>query len=88
MSQKRGLIDAVGELNMWLPSESSEYANHIFSLLASLPGGEEAENMGAAPFNFIKWQEAKMLGNLLVNLKSASDVEYATSALLIGYGEE
>lgn len=76
---------AVDELRNWLPEYQSRdlrgYIDLIGSLLASVPGGDEAEGMGFEPLPFISWKEFDMLGNLINAIQDSGDVEYAVHRL-------
>ncbi len=80
---------AVDELRNWLPEYQSRtlrgYIDLIGSLLASVPGGDEAEGMGFEPLPFISWKEFDMLGNLLHAIQDSGDVVYAVQQL---FGDE
>lgn len=63
------------ELAGWWTSESAEFQQFVLRLLASLPGGEQAEDSGFEPFgNFLGWQEMQMVTEMLERIKSADDV--------------
>ncbi len=80
---------AVDELRNWLPEYQSRdlrgYIDLIGSLLASVPGGDEAEGMGFEPLPFISWKEFDMLGNLINAIQDSGDVVYAVQQL---FGDE
>lgn len=71
------------ELHSWWNSETVEFQTFVLRLLASLPGGEEAEEMGFEPFGrlFLGWQEMKMITEMLDKIESAFDVEHLVRIL-------
>jgi len=71
------------ELDAWLPSESEEFTTLFFRLLASLPGGELAEEAGYRPLP-VGWKEAELLAKTLATLQDASDVAYLVGRLAGG----
>jgi hypothetical protein len=82
------LQEVLEELEAWLPSEPAEFVELVARLLASLPGGEELEDMGYEPF-LVGWKEAELLGRLLLALRDSSDVAEAVRVLFgSGEGEE
>lgn len=54
----------------------------IFRVLASLPGGDELEDMGYEPFNQMGWHEAELLGNMLEAIQDKRDVEDLVRGLI------
>jgi hypothetical protein len=87
------LRDAVRELRNWLPEytgsrELRGYPELIGRILASVPGGDRAEDMGFEPFPFISWKELDMLGNLIHAIQDSGDVEYAVYQLFESEDEE
>jgi hypothetical protein len=81
MSANAAVEDAISTLEGWLPNEHREYAELIARMLSSLPGGEELEGLGYEPFPYLGWQEADMLGRLLVAVRDAGDVSEAARRL-------
>lgn len=81
---------AIGTLETWFPEyqegDLRGYPELIGRILASLPGGEDLEDMGYEPFPFIGWQEADMLGKLFAYIRNSSDVAEAARRLF-GAGE-
>lgn len=72
----RHLQDVAGELDSWLPSESEEFKEFFWRFLASLPGGEAAQDMGYDPLtDMIGWKEAELLENTLKSIQTNADVE-------------
>ena len=74
--------EAARELLSWLQDESREYAELIFRMLASLPGGDRLEDLGSEPFDFLGWKELDMLGNLFHAIQNKDDVEQVVEAIL------
>ena len=72
------------ELKIWLDSETEDFVKLVGSILASLPGGEELEEI--FPPLAIGWKEVELLGKLLTVLDSASDVAEAVETIF-GEGE-
>jgi hypothetical protein len=50
---RKEVRDIVSELGSWLPNYRGEleYPTLLFRVLASLPGGDELEDIGYEPFN-------------------------------------
>ena len=80
------LQDVLAELEAWLPSETPEFVELVGRLLASLPGGEELEELGYEPLP-VGWKEAELLGRLLVALQDGADVREAVRVLFGQVGE-
>lgn len=59
----------------------------LFRVLASLPGGDELEDMGYETFN-LGWHEADQLGRVLETIQDKRDVEDIVAALVRGEDEE
>lgn len=85
MSQPRKPIaDLIGELRSWLPNYDhgpSDYPTLLWRILASAPGGDEAEDMGYEPFQ-LGWQEIEQLGRVLEAIQDKRDVEDLVRGLL------
>jgi hypothetical protein len=81
------LREVLEELEVWLSSETPGFVELVARLLASLPGGEELEDMGYEPFP-VGWKEAELLGKLLLTLQDSGDVAEAVRVLFGGEGEE
>lgn len=75
------------ELESWIGSESDEFWTLVFRLLASLPGGDEAEEVGYEPFPYIGWKEIELITEMLDKIQGARDVEQLVSEL-ISWGRE
>jgi hypothetical protein len=70
------------ELWGWLDSETKEYVDLVFRMLATLPGGDLLEDYGYEPFPGVGWKEADMLGEMLNAIESKRDVEAIIDYLL------
>jgi len=79
---KKNLKEAVEELEHWLQSEDPKYGELVMKILASLPGGERAEDAGYEPYDFLGWKELEMLTNLLAAIDGKEDVEEVVDALM------
>lgn len=72
------LVDA---LVSWLPSETQEFNELFFRILASLPGGDYLEDIGYEPFP-IGWKEAELIAKTLSALQSSGDVAWLINRLI------
>ncbi len=79
---RKELTDAATTMGSWWGSESKEYRKLVLRILSSLPGGEEAEDYGFEPHDWLGWQEVSMLGDLLQAVQSDRDVARVTKYLL------
>jgi len=76
------------ELDGWWTSETREFQKFVLRLLATLPGGDEAENMGFEPFGrFMGWQEMKMVTEMLDKIEYKDDVAQLINDLVRGDDE-
>jgi hypothetical protein len=74
----------IAELQSWLPNYNhgpNDYPTLLWRILASLPGGDEVEDMGYEPFN-LGWHEADQLGRVLEAIQDKRDVEDLVRGLL------
>ncbi len=81
---RKEIRDILAELRSWLPNYDRgelEYPTVLFRVLASLPGGDELEDMGYEPFN-LGWHEADQLGRVLDAIERKRDVEDLVEGLL------
>ena len=81
---RKPIQDMIAELRSWLPNYDhgeKEYPTLVWRLLASMPGGDEAEDMGYEPFN-ISWQEIAQLGDMLNAVQDKGDVEDLVAGLM------
>ncbi len=88
---RKPIADILAELQSWLPNYDrgeDSYPHTLFRLLASLPGGEELEDMGYEPFPGISWHEADQLGRVLEAIEGKLDVEHLVRGLLADEEEE
>lgn len=86
---RKEIEELIGELRSWLPNydhKENDYPTLLWRILASAPGGEQAEDMGYEPFN-LGWQEIDQLGRVLVAIQDKRDVEDLIAGL-IGDEEE
>ena len=73
----------------WWDSETREFGEFVLRLLATLPGGEEAEDMGYEPFgNFMGWQEMKMITEMLEKIEHKDDVAQLIQDIAGGEDED
>jgi len=73
----------------WWDSETREFEEFVLRLLATLPGGEDAEDMGYEPFgNFMGWQEMKMITEMLDKIEYKDDVAQLIRDITQGDAEE
>ncbi len=81
---RKPVRDILSELRSWLPNYDRgelEYPTLLFRVLASLPGGDELEDLGFEAFN-ISWHEAEQLGRVLDAIETKLDVEDLVDGLL------
>src|SRR5208282_75208 len=86
---RKPIADLIGELQSWLPNYDhgpEDYPTLLWRILASIPGGDEAEDMGYEPFS-LGWHEIDQLGRVLVAVQDQRDVEDLIQGL-IGEDEE
>jgi hypothetical protein len=81
---RKQIKEILAELRSWLPNYDRgelEYPSLLFRVLASLPGGDELEDIGYEGFN-LGWHEAAQLGRVLDAIESKRDVEELVEGLL------
>jgi hypothetical protein len=81
---RKPVRDILSELRSWLPNYNRgelEYPTLLFRVLASLPGGDELEDIGYEPFN-LGWHEADQLARALAAVQDKRDVEDLVNGLL------
>lgn len=81
---RKKIADIIAELQSWLPNYDrgeKEYPQLLFRVLASLPGGDEMEDVGYETFN-LGWQEMNQLSDVLTAIEDKQDVEDICAALL------
>jgi len=86
---RKPIADLIGELQSWLPNYDhgpEDFPTLFWRILASLPGGDQAADMGYETFN-LGWKEAELLGDTLNAIQDTRDVEDLIQGL-IGDEEE
>jgi len=81
---RKPIQEMIDELRSWLPNYDhgpEDYPTLVWRLLASAPGGEQAEDMGYETFN-ISWQEIDQLGRMLEAIQDKRDVEDLIAGLM------
>jgi len=81
---RRQIEDLIAELQSWLPNYDRgdrEYPTLLLRILASLPGGDELEDLGFEPFN-IGWHELDQLARVLDAIQDKRDVEDLVEGLI------
>ena len=84
MPPRKPIADLIEELKSWLPNYGhgpADYPTLLWRVLASIPGGDEAEDMGYEPFQ-LGWHEADQLGRVLVAIQDKRDVEDLIAGLI------
>lgn len=88
MARKK-IEDIIEELRSWLPNYDSRSPNDypilLFRILASLPGGDDLEDMGYETFS-LGWHEADQLARVIDAIQDKQDVEDLVRGLV--YEEE
>jgi hypothetical protein len=87
---RKPIADMIEELRSWLPNYDhgpKDYPTLLFRILASLPGGEELEDVGYETFN-IGWGESEQLEHVLAAIQDKQDVEDLVAGLLRDDEEE
>jgi hypothetical protein len=83
---KKKLKDAIEELQGWLPNLDSAYVTFFFRMMATLPFGDDFEDIGYEPLieggQTLGWMEMQLLENLLVAIESKEDMEYVAQELI------
>ena len=88
---RKNIQKLIEELRSWLPNYDSgpdSFPHTLYRILASLPGGDELEDMGYEPMPGIGWKEADLLGQVLTAIQDKSDVEDLVAGLIHEEGEE
>lgn len=84
MPARKPIAELIGELKSWLPNYDhgpNDYPTLLWRILASAPGGDEAEDMGYEPFQ-LGWQEISQLGDVLAAIQDKQDVEDLIAGLV------
>lgn len=74
---RKQIEDMIEELRSWLPNYDqgpNDYPAFLFRILASLPGGDELEDMGYETFP-LGWHEMDQLARTLDAIQDKRDVE-------------
>lgn len=73
----------VEELRTWLPDyQGTKYADSFYRILASLPGGDELEDMGYEPLPDINWREADQIARVLTAVQNERDLKELIAGLM------
>jgi hypothetical protein len=89
---RKSIADLTRVMKSWLQyydQGPNEFPTLIWRILASIPGGEEARNIGYEPFN-IGWTEINRLARVLVDIQDRADkrdVEDLVTGLIDNDGE-
>lgn len=81
---RKPIAALIGELQSWLPNYDhgpADYPTLLWRILASIPGGDQAEDIGFEPFQ-LGWQEVSQLGRVLEAIQDKRDVEDLIAGLL------
>jgi hypothetical protein len=81
---RRQVREILDELNSWLPNYdrgADQYPELLFRILASLPGGDQLEDIGYEPFA-LGWHEFDQLGRVIDAIEDKRDVEDLVAGLL------
>jgi len=91
MARKK-LKDAVEALEGWMPNLDQAYVTFFFRMLATLPFGDEFEDIGYEPLieggHTLGWMEMQLLEELLVSIETKEDMEYVAQELIYSDDEE
>ena len=69
------------EVLSWWADEDQDFHQMILDILASLPGGDLAEELGGKQLN-LGWKEVDMIGELISAIQAKDDVEEMCEALM------
>jgi hypothetical protein len=83
---RKAIKEDIEDLHEWMKSEDPKFNELVFRILASLPGGERAEDLGYEPLP-LGWKEIELVEQLLRSIETDKDVEEITD-YLIGEDEE
>jgi hypothetical protein len=87
---RKQIRDIIAELRGWLPNYdrgADQYPTLLFRILASLPGGDELEDVGYEPFN-LGWHKCDQLARVLDAIQDKRDVADLVDGLLDEDGDE
>lgn len=76
------------EIFGWWDSETSGFGEFVLKLLASMPGGDEAEDMGYEGYDFMGWKEFDLIGKMMEAIETKDDVAYIVHKLTAAEEEE
>ena len=82
---RKPIAELIEELRSWLQNYDhgpDSFPNTFYRIIASLPGGDELEDMGYEPMPGIGWHEADLLGRVLVEIQGKHDVEDLVQGLI------
>ena len=89
---RKNLIDAVDELKRWIPSLDNAYVTFFFRMMATLPYGDDFEDIGYETLiekgQVLGWMEMQMLENLLLAIEDKRDMEYVAQELIYSEMED
>lgn len=85
---RKEVREATEELLSYWDSMTEEFQAFVLRILASLRGGDRAEDLGFKPYEFLGWTELDLIGNLMIALQDTKDVEEVVDALLGDEEEE
>ena len=95
---RKPIRDIADELISWLPTYDhgpGSFPELVWRMLASIPGGEQAEDMGYEPLGGeggLGWKEVELLGDMLNAIQDKQDAEDLVELLMAedeeGEGEE
>ena len=83
---RKHIADLIGELQYYYGHGPEDFPTLFWRVLASLPGGDRAADMGYETLN-LGWKEAELLGDTLNAIQDTRDVEDLIQGL-IGDEEE
>jgi hypothetical protein len=87
---RKPIADLIEELKSWLPNYDhgpADYPTLLWRILASIPGGDQAADMGYEPFS-LGWHEVSQLGKVLEAIENKQDVDDLITGLLKDEEEE
>ena len=82
---RKPIAELIEELRSWLPNYDhgpDSFPNTFYRIIASLPGGDELEDMGYEALPGVGWHEADLLGRVLVEIQGKHDVEDLVAGLV------
>ncbi len=95
---RKPIRDIADELISWLPNYDhgpGSFPELVWRMLASIPGGEQAEDMGYEPLGGeggLGWKEVELLGDMLNAIQDKQDAEDLVELLMAedeeGEGED